>query len=183
MEAAEAKRSSPAKIAFMVLGVAAGLATANYAGNKAIFPILAFVVFIWAVDRILKPAARPLGLAVSLLAADVVWLGLLLILTGIRGHLNVVAYVLLTVAALAWLARRPGLAPAVAVTLVQIAFSVRVVQDLAPSAYGTDLHRVALVHVVLRVLGVIALYMGLYQILTGKTEPVDVPDETPPPPN
>lgn len=175
MDVAETRKAKAWKTVILGLSAVIGVATVWYAERFALFPVLIFVVLVWAGDKVLKPA-KPLSLSINLQMADVLVLAVVLILPNVTGKLGIAIYVILAGFILFWLARYPSIIAAVLITILQIGFSVGMVENLLTAGYGTPPHRTAVVHLAARLLGLILMGVGLYEIATGTEEP-ETPDE------
>ena len=70
MDVAETRKAKAWKTVILGLSAVIGVATVWYAERFSLFPVLIFVVLVWAGDKVLKPA-KPLSLSINLQMADV----------------------------------------------------------------------------------------------------------------
>jgi hypothetical protein len=162
-------KMSPGRVLGNIAGWLGGWALAQYSGSNLWVPagtmLVAFLVF--AKTPLRPPHFVP---AIAVIVGHLTWFIFGAAFTGMWAP--VILDVVLIGAGVAWLWARPGLAPWLAVMGLEIATLVVNVVAILSVAVGSPEHRALVVHVLFRVLALVALAFG-YRKLRKSRLPAD----------
>jgi len=163
------KKTSPGTVLANIAGWAGGWALAQYSGANLVVPactmLLVFIVF---AKTPLRP--RHFGPAIAVILGHLTWFVFGAVFTGMWAP--VILDVVLIGGGVAWLWARPGLVPCLVLVGLEITTLVVNVVAILSVAVGSVEHRALVVHVLFRVLALVALGFG-YRTLRKSLLPSD----------
>lgn len=110
----------------------------------------------------MRTEARPLIIPIAVQGGHALWMALGLALLG-RWDLDLLDIVILVVGII-WLMIRPGFGPVALLVLYQLAALIVNSLVFGSTAVGSSDHKALVVHMFLRIISLIALWVGLYQM-------------------
>ena len=150
-----------------VFGWIVGAAVGTYSGIILLIPLLATGTVWWVSERLLNDAKKVILPAFSINAGHFLWLTLGVVLTGastFAAHgLDLAVYII----GLAWLLKRPSLAPLYLLGIFQLISLGVNGYSFAEATIGSGLHKALLVHVIWRALSLFFV-LKLFLILRKK---------------
>lgn len=135
----------------------------EYFGSAIGIPFIGFLLCLWPTRKLLSPAKRPMLMAVAWQAGFVVSLTFVAILAG-KFSGPVMAELLLTAGAVAWLIVWPGIASVVLLTVIHVLTLLAIALALALELEIGGIiptYKSLLLNVILRVPAIIFMYTGL----------------------
>jgi hypothetical protein len=153
----------PHPLAF--LGSIAGAGIGYYAGLHLLIPAFSGLVVGFAATRLLPESRKPFVPAIGVLSGHAIWMVVALILIG--GYNPIVIDIGCFCGLVAWLALVPGIAAAVAVTGFEVVSLALNVSTFVGLEAGSTQHKAMVVHLGLRVLGIVFVWTGVFRARSG----------------
>jgi hypothetical protein len=146
--------------AAVIVAIVVGLAAGVYSGIHLLIPLV-LTGLAWGVARLLPDRPTDFVVAAAVQVGHLLWITVGLV---VIGALTVdLVDIAILLAGSAWLLAKPGLAPAVVLTVYQAVALLINVGALLAMPIGHNLHRALLIHIIWRILALVFMWRGYHK--------------------